>query len=50
MRCAACARLLFKASDPAALGCLEIKCPRCKTLTILRPNQSPEPKRPERDE
>lgn len=47
-RCGKCSRLLFKMDENALTGTLSIKCPRCKTINILRP-QSPQPKRPERD-
>ncbi|WP_416376435.1 Com family DNA-binding transcriptional regulator [Thalassovita sp.] len=47
-RCGQCSRLLFKMDENALAGSLSIKCPRCRTINILRP-QSPSPKRPERD-
>ncbi|WP_373456002.1 Com family DNA-binding transcriptional regulator [Tropicibacter sp. Alg240-R139] len=49
-RCGRCRRLLLKMEENALRGALEIKCPRCGTITELRPQTSPSPKRLERDE
>ncbi|WP_366140067.1 Com family DNA-binding transcriptional regulator [uncultured Pelagimonas sp.] len=49
IRCTSCARLLFKMEPEALVGDLSIKCPRCRSINILRPTQSPNPKRRERD-
>ncbi|MBT8170437.1 Com family DNA-binding transcriptional regulator [Falsiruegeria litorea] len=48
IRCTCCAKLLFKLEPNALGGALEIKCPRCRAINILRPQQSPSPKRPDR--
>ena len=49
IRCSHCNRLLARASEVKAL---EIKCPRCKTITSLRatrlPSECPAPTVPER--
>ncbi|MBV1865618.1 MAG: Com family DNA-binding transcriptional regulator [Rhodobacteraceae bacterium] len=49
IRCQGCARLLFKIEEGALNGALSIKCTRCKSFNHLRPQQSPAPKRHERD-
>ncbi|UWQ92971.1 Com family DNA-binding transcriptional regulator [Rhodobacteraceae bacterium M382] len=48
-RCGRCRRLLLKMEENALCGALEIKCPRCGTLTELRPPKSPSPQRQDRD-
>lgn len=49
IRCTSCAKLLFKMEPNGLVGNLSIKCTRCRAINILRPTQSPEPERPERD-
>ncbi|PIE13844.1 MAG: hypothetical protein CSA70_03770 [Rhodobacterales bacterium] len=44
-----CAKLLFKLELAGLSGVLSIKCPRCRSMNILRPTQSPKPERHERD-
>ncbi|MGH1417219.1 MAG: Com family DNA-binding transcriptional regulator [Pelagimonas sp.] len=46
IRCTNCARLLFKMEPKALAGDLSIKCPRCRSINILRPTQSPNLERP----
>lgn len=48
-RCGQCRRLLFRMEENALAGTVSIKCPRCKTLTILRPPERSLPERPERN-
>lgn len=36
VRCT-CGRLLFRQEPDALAGALQIKCPRCRTVTTLRP-------------
>ena len=36
VRCS-CGRLLFRQAPDALMGELQIKCPRCRTVTCLRP-------------
>ncbi|WP_074963584.1 Com family DNA-binding transcriptional regulator [Aliiroseovarius crassostreae] len=48
IRCTNCARLLFKMEIGGLSGTLSIKCPRCRSINILRPSQSPNPERRER--
>ncbi|MGS4886071.1 Com family DNA-binding transcriptional regulator [Roseibium sp. MB-4] len=50
IRCGSCRRLLMKSAKNAIIGPVEIKCPRCGTLTSLRPlvpdQKEPVPKEP----
>ncbi|RAI42639.1 Com family DNA-binding transcriptional regulator [Rhodoplanes roseus] len=47
VRCASCEALLFRAAACAVVGTIEIKCRRCGTMNIMRPNE-PSRERPER--
>lgn len=48
-RCGQCRRLLLKMDRDALAGTISIKCPRCKTISILRPAERSLTERPERE-
>ncbi|MBT9246661.1 Com family DNA-binding transcriptional regulator [Gemmobacter fulvus] len=49
IRCCGCRRLLFKLTAGAFSGTISIKCPRCAAYNHLRPSESPNPQRQDRD-